>query len=507
MSIPQSKYVAITSAIANTAEAKRKDLILRVLTTNPLFAANTVYEFVSAADVVDFAGAQSAEAKLANEYFAWISKRATKAKKISFFRYSFEALAPYMYSTKSLTPLATLKAVTDGSMIVNLGGTSYTISSIDLSSATSYADVATAIQTAIRANTTGGTLYTAATVEYQASNSSFILTGGETGANEINYATAAGSGTDLSALLGLDIGSAPVVSNGTAAQTITEILNKTVDISTNFLTFGFINQTDAYNSIDEVGVWTQGQNFNYRFCFDLSSSNYTTGIEAAKKYEGLTAHYNINYGIAGINPAWLMSAILPATTNYNAVNGVKNYMYQEFPMQAVSVGLNDGTLYKTLDGLLINYNGQTQKSGKIITFYQDGFNTNGTDSAIFDNEAWLKDAIATDMLNAFIGLDFISADLDGIAILTGILENNATEAKRNHVFANGKILTNTQKAYITQLTDDENAWLDVQNNGYIFYVNITTEQQGEAVVYIGNYMLIYSKNDVIRKIEGSNILI
>ena len=45
MSIPQRKYVAIVSALANTAAAAYKDLIVRVFTKNELFAANTVFEF------------------------------------------------------------------------------------------------------------------------------------------------------------------------------------------------------------------------------------------------------------------------------------------------------------------------------------------------------------------------------------------------------------------------------------------------------------------------------
>ena len=507
MTIPQLKYVAITSAAAKTATAPYKELIARVFTTNSLFGANTVYEFSQSSDVADFAGSTSAEAKFAAEYFAWVSKKAQKPAKISFMRYSFDALAPYLYSTRKLAALDAFTAITTGSIVINLGGTSYTVSDVDLSSATTYADVASALQTAIRANTSGGTLWTAATVTYNASNSSFQLTGGDTGVNAINYAAASGTGVDLAALLGWDIEHAPVLSEGTAAATITDVLNKSIDLSTNFLTFGFLTASDAISNIEAIANWVQEQNYNYRFCFDVSSANYASVIAQIGTFEGLTANYNINYGISGLNPAWIMPAILPATTNYNAPNGVKSYMYQEFPAQAISVGKDDGTLYQTLDNLCVNYNGQTQKSGKTIAFYQNGFNTNGLDSAIFDNEAWLKDHIATDVINAFLALDFISADKDGKAIIVGILEANATLALNNHVFANGAVLDNNQKAFITQVSGDENAWLDVQNNGYKFYVDLTTQTQGNSQIHVAEYTLIYAKNNVIRKVVGSNILI
>lgn len=511
MSIPQSKYVAITSAIAQTATAAYKDLILRVFTTNPLFGANTIYEFSGsqlAANVANFAGAQSSEAQIASEYAGWVSKRATTAQKISFMRYSLTALAPYIYSTKALSPLATLKAVTNGSMTINMGSTEYTISGVDFSSAADYAAIASTLQSAIRANTAGGALWTNATVTFDASISAFKLTGGTTGAAEINYATPSGNGTDISSLIGWDLAGAPVLSPGTAAQSMTDILNKSVDLSDNFLTFGFISPADAFSNLEEIGTWTNGQNNNFLFCFDVSSSNYAAAQAIAIKYSGMCMNYNINYGVSGINPAWLMPAILAATTDYSKTNAVKNYMYQMFPAQAVSVGTDsDGTLYQTLDNLKINYNGQTQKAGNKIAFYQDGFNADGTDTAVFANEAWLKDAIATDCLNAFLGLDFVSADKDGKAIVVGILENIADKALNNHVIANGKELTNAQKAYINQLFNDEYAALDVQNNGYKFLVEIVPQTNGNATVYYADYTLVYEKNDSIRKVEGRNILI
>lgn len=506
--IPMKKYVAITSAVADTAAAAYKELIARILTTNNRFAANTVYEFTSSADVADFAGALSQEAAIASAYFGWISKKATQAKKISFMRYSFEALAPYMYSVKTLAPIATLKAVTDGSMNVNLGGTAYTISGINLSSAETYADVATALQTAIQGNTSGGALWTAATVTYDAANSAFQLTGGETGAAQIGYATAAEEGTDLAALIGWDSAGAPILSPGTEGQTAADILNNTINISNNFLTVGFVNASDAYDNLAEIGAWTTEQNNSYRFCFDLGASNYQEGIQVAAQYDGLCANYNVNYGVAGQVPAWVMSAILPATTNYDAPNGVKSYMYQQFDAFPVSVGLNDETIdYKTLDSLSINYNGQTQKSGMFVAFYQDGYNTNGTDTAVFDNEAHLKDCIETDVLNTQLALDYISANADGIATITAILQDNCDKAVTNGTISKGKTLTTAQKAYITQLTGNEQAWYQVQNNGYYYTVNITTEIQGDKTIYKAVYTLVYSKNDTIRKVEGSNILI
>ena len=108
MPISQSKYVAITSGIGGQSAASRKDLGLRLYTTNALFPNDTILEFTSALDVANYAGSSSAEAKLASAYFGWVSKSVTSPKKISFMRYSLAtATAPTLRSTQELTALAT----------------------------------------------------------------------------------------------------------------------------------------------------------------------------------------------------------------------------------------------------------------------------------------------------------------------------------------------------------------------------------------------------------------
>jgi transposase len=71
----------------------------------------------------------------------------------------------------------------------------------------------------------------------------------------------------------------------------------------------------------------------------------------------------------------------------------------------------------------------------------------------------------------------------------------------------GKELTNTQKAYITQITGDNTAWQRVQLNGYVLTVELSQQVINGATKYIAEYTLVYSKGDSIRKVEGRHILI
>jgi hypothetical protein len=200
-----------------------------------------------------------------------------------------------------------------------------------------------------------------------------------------------------------------------------------------------------------------------------------------------------------------MPATILAATNYDNLNGTVNYMYQQFPNQAIAVSTN--ALANVLDPLFINYNGQTQKSGTTLNFYQDGYLADGTDMAIYANEIWLKDAMITEILNLEVALDKIPANIDGLGLVRAALEDVVTQAKDNGTISIGKTLTTTQKAYITQLTGDNTAWQTVELVGYILTLELTQKIVNGANKYVAEYTLIYSKGDSIRKVEGRHILI
>ena len=72
----------------------------------------------------------------------------------------------------------------------------------------------------------------------------------------------------------------------------------------------------------------------------------------------------------------------------------------------------------------------------------------------------------------------------------------------------GKSLSSEQKLFIADVTGDSNAWIQVQNSGYWVDARIVAYVTDAGVTeYKAVYTLIYSKNDVIRFIQGSDILI
>ncbi len=500
MPISQNKYVSITSSQGGESAAKRKDLILRVFTSNELFPTGTVLEFATSAEVSAFAGANALEAKIASEYFGWVSKQTNKAKKISFMRYAKDATKPYLRSSQELAPLLKLKEVTNGSMILSMGGVSYEVKNLSFTEASSYADIASAIQSAVVANVDGGELWTGAEVTYDAELSAFVLTGGEAGKNIITYAMAGTDGDDVSNLVGWTVGTNAVVSNGTGASDVKSVLSESVDISNNFASFAFLTDLTP-EDIDAIGSFCDEQNNEYMFVFDVDSTNYSDRIAAAQKHSGMCANYLDTSGL----PAYLMPATILAATNYDKVNGTVNYMYQQFPNQTVAVDTD--IMANKFDALKINYNGQTQKSGTKLEFYQDGYLADGTDIGVYANEIWLKDAMKTAILNLLIALDKLPANVDGIGLLEGALQDVASEAKNNGTISAEKEVTAEQKAYITQYTGDETAWQTIYLNGYVLSVDLTQDTSDGRTKYVAEYTLLYSKGDSIRKVEGTHTLI
>ena len=126
---------------------------------------------------------------------------------------------------------------------------------------------------------------------------------------------------------------------------------------------------------------------------------------------------------------------------------------------------------------------------------------------VYCNEMWLKDKIIVAGFNLFLAVGKVPANLKGNAMITGVMLDIFNLALVNGTFSPQKNLTSTQKAYIENLTNDPDAWQTVYNNGYYFTASVDPVTQNGLTNYVFNYILIYSKGDAIKKIEGSNILI
>lgn len=501
MAISFKRYVDITSGVGGGAGVRLRDLILRLFSTDTRVPANTVIEMTSAADVGAYFGTTSPEYLRAVFYFGFISKLIKAPKKISFSRYANVAAAGRIYGATKAFAVSQFTGITTGALKLTIGAYTADVTGLNFSSASTLSNVASTLQTAIRAIVAGGADWTAATVTYNATANRFELVGGVVGAEAI--ATAApGSGVDVRSTLGWD--ATAVFSPGVAVQEPLDAFLASVQVSDNFGSFAFIPTITA---AQVAAVAAQNDTYNVKFMYlhPMIASDAATLYAALSGYSGVAC---ILSPLATEYPE-LLPAMILAATDYNARNSVQNYMFQQ---ATLTPSVQDDPTATTMDNNRVNYYGRTQTAGQFLDFFQRGvmmgLATDPVDMNTYANEIWFKDAAGAAIMSLLLSMARVSANATGRGQLLAVLQSVVETATFNGTISLGKPLNTTQKLYIGNLTGDANAWQQVYRLGYWIdctlqsYVTTDGRTEWKAV-----YTLIYSKDDAIRKVEGSHVLI
>ena len=497
MAINIIKYVDITSGIGAGVAVARKEPIARIFSNNLLIPTSTVLEFSTADEVATYFGTTAEEYKRASFYFGSISKTVTIPNKISFYKYNAVDSSALIFGGKTQKAYTDFTAISDASFDLEIGGVTHTIIT-DLTSAVSLSDIALLIQTQIQLETDAQ--FATATVSFNATRGSFDLISGDTGTASISV-VAGTSGTSISDLI--EWNASAIFSDGLSSQTITENLNASVDVSTNFATFLYTPVFTVTSKI-EVSQWSKLQNFRYLFVTPTSYNDAQAHYDALNIY---SLCITLESSVDGEYHE-MMPSIIAASTDYSKAKSVKNYMYQIFTATAT---VNTTAESNFLDSIKINYYGQTQTAGQNISFYQKGLlmgtSTDAQYANIFINEVWLKDSCTSEILNLQLALDQIPYNTTGQAQISTVLQGVIDEALNNEVISVGKTLSTIQRLYISQLSGDENAYIQVQSIGYWLNVALVTTVVSGVTEYSADYTLIYSKADVINKVTGTHVLV
>ncbi len=124
--------------------------------------------------------------------------------------------------TTAQQALANFTAVTNGGLTIAIDGSNQNVTALNLSSATNLNGVASLLQAKL----------TGATVVWDANNNRFIVESTTTGtSSSVGYATAPGSGTDVSGLFKLTSATAAAPVPGIAAESLASAINTFADIS------------------------------------------------------------------------------------------------------------------------------------------------------------------------------------------------------------------------------------------------------------------------------------
>ncbi|HEF3505139.1 TPA: DUF3383 family protein, partial [Campylobacter jejuni] len=294
-------------------------------------------------------GSQSNVSKFASKYFGFISKNATKADLLNIYTWNSEDTSPVIKGgvAKSLSELKTL----NGKFKITIGGASADIS-VDLTGSTSYADVATKLQTAITSadGQDSNLAFTGAKVNYSTVTNGFIVKGGQAGQGEtVGYLQAPSDGTDIHNKLGLTLNEGASLINGEKAiANLSDALNEIDLYNGNFylITFNFeFEDGDVEKNLKELGEFLKNSNDRYAGLYSWSNKQLLTvnsgAVEPYEAYDGLIIDYKVGDFQNG-----LVSALISAM-DLSKANGNYNIAFNdatEFQLNA----LTDKAEYKAL---------------------------------------------------------------------------------------------------------------------------------------------------------------
>lgn len=501
MPINSKLYVSITSGVIGASSVKTQELTGRRFTPNPLAPFGKIVT-VLPGGAADYFGAGTPEALFASQYFSYISPApASQANNLQFAAYAPDGRQPTLFGAKLATTLAQFQAVTAGVLSIRLGDDEAQLTDLDLSAATSFADVASTVQAALR--TESGPQYSAAAVTFDALRSEFRIVGSMSEAGDAEFIPSPG-GADVGAMMGLGaVGS--VASPGVGPQSPLQAFIAAEQVTDSFGSASFDDSSMTLDQAIELAGYVAEQNIKYQLYLTVSRANYAAWSAALIGF----ASVGLILNVAPNEWKESLPMAIMAATDYQRRNATVNYMFRQSSLTAdvtttaEAIALNDAR---------VNYYGNTAVAGQQILFFQQGFLMGGVtapqDMNVHANEQWFKAYLAAQLLSMQLALNKIPANDDGRGFILAQLIDAINLAKFNGTISVGKTLTLLQKVAITQLTGDSDAWQSVQTNGFWCDVVIVPEVQTSGVtIYIAKYTIAYSKNDVVRTIQGSHNLV
>ena len=300
---------------------------------------------------------------------------------------------------------------------------------------------------------------------------------------------------------------------------------KDLDKATNaFGSFTFLPPTDQSTAVDSeyidqlisVAAYNSSLETKYLFVVNQKAqdggSDYQTAITNCAKFKDFTGVCFV-YGASAVS-AYMPMAVL-ASTDYS--NGtVVNFMFKQFPLETPTVV--DQTTYTAFNQGLVNFYGRTQTNGQTLDFFQRGFNTNGSDTAIYCNEMWFKAECETALLNLLMSQEKFPADQSGVSMVKLTVADVCGAAQRNGSFMS-KAASKTDAHSIREIVylsggeeqSAEGIVNDVSSKGYSIYAYLSektdTEKLGKTSEKIIVYYVFYGTADNVRYIKGNNILL
>jgi len=456
--IPFSSVVNILPGVI-TAAGNAIDLNEVVLSQSPYAPQNQVLNFASSTAAASYFGPTSIEAQIAANYFQGPDNAQATPGLLKFLGYAESAVGGWLLGQAS-TP-ATLAALNllSGTLIINVGGTVFTSSTINLTAVASFSAAAAAIQAAFTAPTF--------TVVYDALHQAFFINTTATGsAASITYCT----GT-LAVSLGLSSTSGGTLSQGANATTPATTLNWLIANDQNWATF----QTTWAATLTEREAFAAWSNSNQpRYLYLEWDEDAASSVANNSASFGGYLQGNSSIGTLPIYGTALHAAFSgswAASLNFNQLNGRKTLCFRS--QSGLATTVNDLTTYTNVISNGYNVYGSF---GSNNPANNDQWMTPGSVSGIWKwadtyvNQIWLNANLQLSIVKGMRSVGQIPYNSDGDALLSGFCAGTISQALNFGAIRTGVNLSASQVQQVINLVGSDVS-KTITAMGYYLFTN------------------------------------
>lgn len=492
MTIPASQLVDITPRVIGGG-LSGLSFVGTFLSTSTTLPTATAVPFYSQKAVGEYFGTGSTEYALAGNYFLADSNSSRKPDVLWFYRKVNAASAAFLRGL-TVTSLSDLTAVTDGAFKIKVNGTTLSVGSVDLSDQVSFSGVANALQTKLSSALAG------TTCTWDSNFKAFVVTSPTTGsASTIEYATSPDSGTDISALLGLDGG---VLSQGAAVTSLTDTMTGAVNSNSNFWSFMPVWQ-ETTNEALELAQWCNNQGVRFMYAMVDSSNAGLTPKNAACLAKQVADYYGV-CSVYNTKALGAMTMGIGAAINPAQLNGRKTWAYKQ--QNGLPFTVEDETNAPTLLDNGYNFYGNYATASNEFKLYQNGqISGNAKWLDTYYGQVFIKDGLQNAWINALMLNNTVPYNQSGYGILRAAAMDTINTAVNAGFIRQGVSLSESQKA-----TVESEAGLDIsgtlQTQGwYLQILDPTTQVRAERGTPVVNFW--YMDGGSVQRIQGTSTVL
>lgn len=496
MTIPASELVDLQSRTIGGG-ANGLELNGVMLTQSPLLPAKTVYPFESPDSVGDYFGLSSKEYLYATHYFSADDNKQKNPQALYFYRYTGTAVSAWVRGSAVTDDLVSFQSVKDGVLNISIDGTAVNLTAIDLSAANSFSAVAQAVQTKLTASSSD------ATVEFNPNFNAFVITSHTAGAeSSVTYPAVPETGTDLGALMKLYANDGAVLSQGSGAETITEMMQGVVEANQNWFSFmPVFDETEDQKN--QFASWCNSKGTRFAYMANETNDNALVPGNASCFARQVSDYYGI---FNGYNTKEFCAFVMgvAAGIDFARTNGRKTLAFKSQAGLAPTVSTAENAA--ALLGNGYNFYGDYATASEQFVLAQNG-QISGTAKWLdtYAGQVWFKSVLQAAWLTVLMNANALPFNADGYSAVRAASMDPINAALNAGVIVKGVTLSQAQKDQINREAGSDISQTLYTQGYYLQIPEVTSQNRAARGPLQPN--LWYCDGGSIQKIEGTSTTI